>query len=225
MTKQLLLLAALNLLTISAFAQVKPPQPEQNDPEAKKLLDKIRKKYEGYKTLEVAFSLTTELPGQAKDVQKGSIAQAAEKFRLDMDAQTIISDGKTTWVYLKKENEVQINDAGTGDESAFLTPKELLSRYQRGDYTYAITEKTTEGGKPLTYIEFKPKDKNSEYAKIRLTLDTKANTIESIKAFAKDGGRFTFKITKLVPNKKFPAGHFLFDKAKFPGVRVEDLRM
>lgn len=225
MTKQLLFFAALNLLTISAFAQPKPAPVEQNDPEAKKLLDKIRKKYDGYKTLEAAFTLTTELPRQAKDVQRGSIAQAGEKFRLDMDAQTIISDGKTTWVYLKKENEVQINDAGEGDESTFLTPKELLNRYQKGDYTYAITEKTTEGGKLLTQIEFKPKDKNSEYSKIRLSLDAKAMTIESIKAFAKDGGRFTFKITKLSPNKKFPAGHFMFDKAQFPGVRVEDLRM
>ncbi len=225
MMKPLLILAAFNLLTISAFAQIKPAPTEQNDPEAKSLLDKIRKKYEGYKTLEAAFTLSIELPGEATDVQKGTIGQAGEKFRLDMAAQTIISDGKTNWVYLKKENEVQINDADTGDESAFITPKELLKRYQKGDFTYAVTEKTTEGGKLLTQIEFKPKDKKSEYSKIRLSLDAKANAIESIKAFAKDGSRYTFKITKLSPNKKFDAAHFSFDKAKFPGARVEDLRM
>lgn len=222
MMKQILFFAALNLLAISALAQNKPAQ---NDPEAKALLDKARKKYEGYKTLEAAFSLTIELPGQAKEVQKGTIAQAGEKFRLDMDAQTIISDGKTTWAYVKSQNEVQINDAAEADEQSFLTPKDLLSRYQKGDFEYAITEKTSEGGKSLTHIEFKPKDRNSEYAKIRLSLDAKNSSIQSIKAFAKDGARYTFRITKLTPNPKFGAAHFTFDKAKYPGVRVEDLRM
>lgn len=165
------------------------------------------------------------MPGQAQEVQKGTTAQAGNQFRLDMDDQVIVSDGKTTWVYVKKNNEVQINDAAPGDQSEFLTPKELLRRYQKGDFLYAITEKSTVGGKLLTHIEFKPVSRNSEYSKIRVSVDEKALTIESIKAFAKDGSRYTFKITRLSPNKAFPAEHFSFDTKKYPGVRVEDLRM
>ena len=210
----------------SASAQSPAAPPEKSDPQAKKVLDKIRKKYDAYKTLEASFSLTIEMPQQPKEVQKGSIGQEGDKFRLEMDQQVIVNDSKTTWVYLKKNNEVQINASqkGGGDD-AFLTPKELLSRYQKGDFIYAIVDKTTEGGKVLTQIEFKPKDKKSEYSKLRLAIDEKAGNIQSIKAFGKDGSRYTFAITRFSPNKKFAADYFTFDPKKYPGVKVEDLRM
>lgn len=214
------------LLSGSAFAQLPTAPAEKNDPQAKKVLDKIRKKYDGYKTLEAAFSLAIEVPQQSKESQKGSIGQEGDKFRLDMDQQVIVNDGKTTWVYLKKNNEVQINNTEKGsDDNAFMTPKELLSRYQKGDYLYALVDKTTEGGKVLTQIEFKPKDKKSEYSKLRVAVDEKAGTIQSVKAFGKDGSRYTFVITRHSPNKKFAADYFTFDAKKYPGVRVEDLRM
>lgn len=207
-------------------AQTKATVAETSDPEAKKILDKIRKKYENYKSIEAAFTLSIELPGQPKEVQKGTVGQEGDQFRLEMEQQTIVSDGKTTWVYLKKNNEVQVNDADpTSEQEGFLTPRDLLKRYQKGDFLYTITDKTTEDGKQVTQIEFKPKDRKSEYSKLRVSIDEKAGTIERIKAFAKDGGRYTFQITRLTPNKKFAAGHFSFDAKKYPGVRVEDLRM
>jgi outer membrane lipoprotein-sorting protein len=230
-----LLFALLTLFSLNALvaqgskAPATPPAApaEKNDPEAKKILDKIRKKYESYKSLEATFSLKIELPGKKEETQKGTIAQEGDKkFRLDMDDQIIVSDGTTTWVYLKKNNEVQINDADPKDsENGFLTPKSLLKRYQKGDYTYAVTEKTTENSKLLTHIEFKPNDKKSEYSKLRVSVDEKASSIQSVKAFGKDGSRYTFSISKLTPNKKFAADHFTFDTKKYPGVKVEDLRL
>lgn len=131
-----------------------------------------------------------------------------------MSDQVIVSDGKITWVYLKKNNEVQINDADPANaegENGFMTPKELLRRYEKGDFLYTLSDKVTEGGRVLTQIEFKPKDRNSEYSRIRVSIDESTNTDCSIKAFAKDGGRYTFAIAKLTPNKKFAASHFTLD--------------
>jgi outer membrane lipoprotein carrier protein len=216
----------MGLVAQTALAQ-SPPKPESNDPGAKALLDKVRKKYEGYKTIEAAFALTIELPGQPKEVQRGTISQDGNKFRLDMTDQVIVSDGQSTWIYLKKNNEVQINKADPGDmsESGFMTPKDLLKRYEKGDFIYSTVDPTTENGKSVTNIEFKPKDKKSEFSKLRLAIEEKTLTIVSIKAFAKDGSRYTFGISKLSPNKKFASGHFTFDVKKYPGVKVEDLRM
>ncbi|MEI6409309.1 MAG: outer membrane lipoprotein carrier protein LolA [Bacteroidota bacterium] len=206
-------------------AQVTAPT-ENSDPAAKKVLDKIRKKYEGYKTVEAAFSLTLDVPTKPKDVQKGVIGQEGDKFRLDMDQQTIVSDGKTTWVYLKNNNEVQINNADpAGSDNGFMTPKDLLKRYQKGDFLYALTDKAMENGKLLSQIEFKPKDKSSEYSKFRLSVDEKTSEIKSILAFHKDGSRYTFVITRLNTSKAFNADYFKFDTKKYPGVKVEDLRM
>lgn len=226
MNSRFLILLLATFLSGSLFSQA-TAAPEKSDPQAKKILDKTRKKYESYKTIEAAFSLTIELPGQPKQVQKGTISQDANKFRLEMDEQVIVSDGKTTWVYLKKNKEIQINDADPNDasENGFMTPKDLLKRYEKGDFLYAITDQVTESGVVLTQIEFKPKDKKSEYSKMRVSIDEKTSTIKSVKAFAKDSGRYTFSITKLTPNKKFAAGQFAMDTKKYPGVKVVDLRM
>lgn len=225
MKKLLSLAGFICLLFATASAQPGKQAPEQSDPEARKLLDLTRKKYEKYKTLEAEFTLSIELPDQPKEVQKGTIAQEGQKFRLDMDQQTIVSDGKTTWVYLKTEKEIQITNADPNGESGFMTPRELLSRYQKGDYLYAITDKTNEGAKMLTHIEFKPVSRRSEYAKLRVSIDPKTHLVERIIAFGRDGSRFTFQINRFLPDKAFKAGYFQLNPKDYPGVRVEDLRM
>lgn len=101
----------------------------------------------------------------------------------------------------------------------------MLKRYEKGDFIYAITDYATENGKKLTLIEFKPKDKRSEYSKLRIAIDEAAGAIQSVKAFGKDGTRFTFDILRFTPRKTFAKGHFQFNAQKYPGVRVEDLRM
>lgn len=220
-----LLIAGMLLLAGAKLQAQSPAVPEKNDPEAKKILDKIRKKYDAYKSMEAAFNLVFEVPTHPKESHKGTISQEGKKFRFDMDDQTIVSDGVTTWVYQKKAKEIQINNADPNDANAFLTPKDLLTRYQKGDFLYAITDRTTENGKVLTQIEFKPKDKKSEYSKFRVAIDEKAGAIVNIKAFAKDGSRYTFTITRFSPNKAATADTYTFDPSSVKGAKVEDLRI
>ncbi len=224
--KKTLAVALLSLgFYATAPAQSTQSSGEKSDPEAQKLLDRVRKQYEKYKTLEAEFTLTIELPEQPKEVQKGVISQEGQKFRLDMPQQLIVSDGKTTWVYLKTEKEIQITNADPNGESGFMTPKELLSRYQKGDFLYAITERTRENAKQIAQVEFKPVNRRSDYTKLRVSIDEKAQLIDRITAFARDGSRFTFQVTRLTPHKAFSTSFFQLNPKDYPGVRVEDLRM
>ncbi len=208
-------------VTLVAKAQTK----ETSDPMATRLLDKISKRYESFKAVDLDFNLVIEVPGEKKQIQKGKVSQAKNSYRLAMDQQTIISDGKTNWIYLKKNNEVQITNADPNDANGLLTPNQLLQLYKKGDYLYAIIDKVSENGVILTQIEFKPVDKKSEYAKIRLEVNEKSQLISSVKAFAKDGSRYTFAVTKHNTAAKHPEGYFSFDKSQFPGAHIEDLRM
>jgi len=64
--KSLLTFSFLSFFSVALFAQSpKSAAPETSDPAAKKVLDRIRKKYEAYKTFEAAFTLTVEVPGWA----------------------------------------------------------------------------------------------------------------------------------------------------------------
>ena len=142
-----------------------------------------------------------------------------------MKEQEIFTDGKTSWVYLKSNNEVQINDASDDAGSAFLSPKQLMEIYNKGEYVYSILEERKIGKSIYTDIEFKPVSKKSEFAKLRLTIDKKANKLLSLRVFSKDGSRFTIKVSELLSNKKYDASFFSLNTKSLKGVHVEDLRM
>lgn len=226
------ILFILTLLSISTvtFAQSKAnilANAEDSDPQATAILDKLRKRYDDFKSMEANFTLTLEIPDEHKEVQTGKLLQKGDMYRLDLESQSIISDGKTLWLHLKNNNEVQINDVPSeeeAEEAGILSPKDLLRIYEKGEYVYALTNQYAEKGKLIEEIEFKPLDKSSEYAKLRMAVDKKTNNVVSIIAFGKDNSRYTLTINKLVPNKTYEDGVFKFDKSKFPGVYMEDLR-
>ena len=221
--KYLFLLTAL-LIGTSIQAQSRAPK-EESDPEAKKILDRVRKKYQAYKTVQIDFTLTTEVPGAGKESFKGSVSQQGKMFRLEMPQQIITTDGVTSWTYLSGLNEIQINDYDPDDDNGLLSPKQLLTRYQKGDFLYAITNKVTKNGRLYTHIEFKPLDRQSDYTKLRLVIDDKSSRIIRIKAFTRDGSRFTFSFSNTRINKPLEASYFRLNPKKYPDAHVEDLRL
>jgi len=228
--KQIFLFLLVSLFSISAFAQAPKATKDytkasDSDPKAKAILDKVRKKYEGYNTMEMAFTLDMEFPEQPKQTQKGTVARSGKKYRVEMPAQSVISDGAAIWLVLPANKEVQINPMPEpGEDESLLSPETLFSFYNKGKFSYVLVNEIAQGSKILQQIEFKPLEKNFDYSKLRMEVDKKTGEVSSVKAFGKDGSRFTLTVNQLTPNKTFAANHFTFDKAKYPGYHIEDLR-
>lgn len=198
---------------------------EQSDPKATKLLNKLKATYDGYKSMEVSFDLILELPGQPVETQTGNVVQAGDKFVAKLDAQQIYCNGEAVWLYLKDNNEVQINDYDELSSGDMISPKDMLRLYEEGEFVTGITGEEMIGSTKVTLIEFKPLDKDSEYSKLRLYLDTKKMEAKMIKVFSKDASRYTLKVHSLVPNKSYKNDFFTFDASAYPDIYVEDLRM
>lgn len=196
-----------------------------SDPKAKKMLDALKKDYNSYKTIEVNFDLVLELTGQSKETQSGKLIQQGEKYYVSISDQEIFCDGKSLWLYLKSMKEVQLNNAENGMSEDFVSPKDMLRMYENGQYAYAITGEVVENGTNVTQIEFKPLDKKSPYTKLRLSVNTKTNKAHSLKIFSKDGSRYTLNLKNMIPNKTYTPDVFVFNAKKYPGVKVEDLRI
>lgn len=223
--KQLIFSFLMMSFSVLAIAQ-KVAEPEVSDPRAKAILDEIRTKYDAYKSLEADFTLTIELPEEDAMVQEGKIIQQGDKYYLDSGDQAIFCDENSLWLYSKNNAEVQINDVDDfEDDAEMLSPKQVMRIYEQEDFLYSLTNSTYEKGVAIQQIEFKPTESDSEYSKIRLTIDQKKKQIIRIKAFGKDASRYTFAIKKLTPNKSYDEATFVFDAAKYPGVHVEDLRI
>lgn len=224
--KKIVLFAVCGLLATVAIAQNKQDYSSsaQSDPAAKAILDKVRTKFEGYSSLEVDFSLEIEIPEEPKEVQQGKIQQQGEKYRLDLETHGIVSDGKSVWLHLKTAQEVQISDAEESEDEV-MSPKDLLRIYESDNYVYVLANEFVENGRPVQQIEFKPLDRDSEYSKLRMTVDKKSSNIVRIKVFAKDGSRYTLNLNKMKPNQPFAANHFVWNKKECPDCYVEDLRL
>ncbi len=223
--QRLSLVVFLSIFSIGLFAQNQAAK-EESDPKAKEALEKMRKKYSAYQTLEANFSLEIEVPEQPKEVQKGNLIQQGEKYRLLLNDRLLVSDGESSWLYLKKNKEVQINDVDEdAEEGGISSPKDLLRAYEWKDYQYAIVNELTENGRLVQQIEFKPLKRDSDFSKIRLTIDKKTLDLVRIKSFGKDGSRYTIIIDKLTPNKQVPTSTFTFSKSECPDCHFEDLRL
>lgn len=201
---------------------------DSSDPEATAILEKLKKEYKSYSSMEIDFTLTIAFPEEKEEVQKGSIAQKGSSYRMQMGPQEIISNGEILWMYLKERNEVQINDVeelGDEEEVNIFSPDDLFTLYEKGEYIYGLVNEGEEGGKSFQQIEFKPTDRYSEYTKLRLTIEKGNNRVMRMKVFSKDGSKYTLNIDNLTANKKFGADHFTFKEEDYPGVKVADLRM
>ncbi len=212
-----LIFLAVCFASFTMQAQTSKGAQEINDPAAKKILKKLSDRYKSSEGLQADFSLILE-NGEDKEVQAGKLSQKDDKFRVLLGDNEIFCDGETIW--LKQKNNVQINNYDPEEDTDFMSPNKIFQIYEaEKEFFYAITRKDSK----KTSIEFKPRDRDSEYMKMRLEVDNIKNEIISIKVFDKEGGRFTLKI-KSFEKKTFKDSYFQFDKSKYPGVDVEDMR-
>ena len=225
--KQFLVVLTLSTLAAAGYAQTGSlTTPEESDPQAKAVLEEIRKRFLSYTSLGVDFTLDITLADEPTESQKGSLAQQGKKYRVEMGSQSVISDGNTIWLIMAYNKEVQVTDMPDEGEAdgAILSPEAMLNFYDKGEFVYYLTNEYKDGSRTVQQIEFKPTDRNADYSKLRMNVNKATKDVISVEAFAKDGSRYKLSIDKLYPNKSFAAGHFAFDKSKYPGYYIEDLR-
>lgn len=222
--KHLIITSLALLFSVSTFAQ-DYTKAEDSDPEARKILDQVRQKYEAYSSIEATFALDIEFPEQPKEVQEGKLARNGEKYRVEFGGQEIFSDGSALYLILHGNESVQINNLPEpGEDTGLLSPQSIFNFYDNGEFIYTLIDTRTEGGKVVHIIEFKPTDRSSEYAKLRMLVARDSKEIMEVKAFAKDGSRYTFRLKNVNANKQFAANYFVYNKSKYPNYYVEDLR-
>jgi hypothetical protein len=81
-----------------------------------------------------------------------------------------------------------------------------------------------EGNRILQEIELTPLDKTRTFFKVYLLVDKKAQTIAMTRILEKAGNRYSYIVNTFNGNAAVTDATFVFDKAKYPGVEVVDLR-
>ncbi len=195
---------------------------QTSDANAVKLLKAVGQKYGNYKTMQMDIALTIEnTESKSKETKNGKVSSKGNMFKAEMGNQTIMSDGKVLWTYIKDINEVQINNFEQGQD--ILSPNDIFKIAEK-DYLVYFGEKVTEGGKSLQIIELTPKNKSLNYSKIKMYIDPSDNTVKKGVVFDKSAIKYTYSISNFKSNMELSDTFFKFDKTKYPGVEVIDLR-
>ncbi|UOQ51385.1 LolA family protein [Hymenobacter cellulosivorans] len=214
MKKVLALLALSVTLTHAASAQ--------QDPKAGKILDQMSAKYQAMKAFKANFTQTLENDAaKVKENLTGDITVSGQKFRIKLNGQEIINNGQTMWTYMKAENEVNISDFDPDEQE--VSPTQIFTLYKKG-YKYSYVQETKEAGEACDVIELSPENKDNPVFKVRLTVSKVDKSVKNWKMFKKNGNRYTYTIRKFQPNPPIDATTFNFDKTKYKGVKVIDLR-
>lgn len=209
-------------MSLLATAQV-GNNPTKSDAEAKKILDAVSAKFKTFTSPQASFTYQVEnAQGKALSTKRGSVVMKGNKFKVAMDGLEIFSDGKTVWNYDKSANEVTVNNLNEGGSG--MTPQRLFTNFYDKDFYYKLNGTKAVGGKTVQEIELTPADKTRPYHKVYVWVDRASNTIHSAKFLEKSGGRYSYTVNNMKPTSSLADGEFVFNKSKYPGVEVVDLR-
>jgi outer membrane lipoprotein-sorting protein len=218
MKKLIIVIFSLLLANYSVNAQV--------DAKAKKILDEVSAKTKTYTSITAEFTITIEnKKNKTTDSQTGKITLKGNKYKLEVNNQTIISDSKTSWTILKDASEVQINTIESKEKETGINPSNIFTMHEKGFKYEFVKEEKQKNGAVYQIIKLYPEDvKKKNYHTAILTINKDKSQIVSIKILGKDGTDMTYFVKSFTTNTAIPETVFVFNDKNFPGYEVIDLR-
>ena len=191
----------------------------QTDAKAKAILDRVSAATKTYKTIKLTYSLSIVSPEGSPIKQKGEAYLKGDQYYVSTPDQTILSNGKNIWTYIKSDNECYVREADDDDDD-LLKPSKLITIWEKG-FTYKYSKQTEYKGKKVEEIFLYPKDKvKSKYHTIILKVDANKKQVVHVHVKGKDGTHMKYSMGSFQPNVSISDSKFTFNKAKHPGVTV-----
>ena len=176
------------------------------------LVDQIK----SHKNVEMIYNYQINSNGQnLGDVEKGHAWLQGEAYKIELQDQQTISDGKTIWSYLIDDEEVMVSNASEGTDN---TPLKLLTSLDKS-YAASLTNIDAQG---IATIELaNPK---GQYKRVTLKVNTKKTELKSADIYMDDGNKIVVNVVEMKYDQKLDDNFFTFDAKKHPKVGVIDMR-
>lgn len=210
--KKMMLLLVLGLMSF---------QTVQNDPAAEKLLDRVSKKFQSYKSVYIEFDYNLHNPDAQIDQEtNGRVSIKGSKYHAEYEGVIDIFDGQKRYLIIPENKEVNISTPEKGEGE--LTPAHLFDFFKEG-YRFKMDIKQHLRGRTIQYVRLLPVDENNDVDYVLLGIDAKTYNIYKVIIVQKDKTRITIRIRKFDINKPFNDQMFKFDKSKYAGYTINDL--
>lgn len=215
MTRRILLAIAAFVITFSCLAQ-------NTDGGANEMLKKVSAKYQAYSSMQFHYTLKTTKDGKTLSTTQGDFALKGNKYRTTFKDQTYFCDGTSIWNYQKSSNEVSVYEYDPSDDENMMNPQIILKNWEKQFRAKYIRDEFN-NNISTALIDLTPKTTQSYY-RIRLYINKANNQILRIALYEKDNTTYTYHIEQFKTNVTLADNYFVFDKSKYPGVEVNDMR-
>ena len=198
---------------------------QQSDAAAKKILDAVSAKFKTFKSVQASFTLRNEdSKGTLLGTKKGTASLKGSRYRVSVagTGQEIFCDGANIWTFDKSANEVTITKPDPSTNT--ITMQKLFSNFYDKDFLYKLNGDKIVNKKSVQEIEMTPVDKTKPFHKVYLLVDKQSKTIYSTRILDKSGNVMVYTVNTMNGTVNLPDNLFVFDKNKYPGVEVIDLR-
>lgn len=196
----------------------------QRDPRADKVVQMVQKTLTKTNDLTAQFRyvvLNRAVKGSKPITQNGKLyMKKGNKYRIILPDQEVYCDGKTVWIYLKDDQEVNINHY---DPEEGFSVDRLFQIYQRNmKARYDGIEMVD--GKRAEKITFFPESDETEYFKIVSWVDIKTHLPVKTEIWGRNGTVVTYTLLSTQIDTGLDDGLFVFRQSDHPGVEVIDMR-
>lgn len=188
---------------------------------AQEVLEKVRKKYNSIKDIELTFTqrVTFEMARIEQNTEGTLFLKKENNYRIELEEQTIVTNGKTVWSYSVQNNQVLI-DNFKPDEQA-LSPERILTGAP-GDFYATVVGKESIGRSETTVLKLVPKNDQSVIKSLRLWVDPKDWFIKKAEVQDAGGKETTYVVSDLKVNTGVKDAKFTYQIPE--GAEVVDLR-
>jgi len=192
----------------------------QKDQEALKILDKFADNAMKAPSVSMKFRLVNKnQEDNTVDTLAGSVILSKDKYKLELPDNIIWFDGETSWSYLPAEQEVTITKANKKDNTFQSRPSLVFTMYKK-DYKYRLIEEKSDS----YVIDLYPEDIKNEILRVRLSIGKSLFNLISLEYKRRDGVIATLLVNEYNLTTQPDQGTFIFQKEKFKGVEINDMR-
>lgn len=190
---------------------------------ARTILDKASDSYLKAGAVTAKFTLNTkEVKSKQVYSQDGTALMKGNKFRIEVAQAITWFDGKTQWIYVKDNEEVNVSNP-TGAELQAISPSLLFSIYKQG-YDLKYNGEKTMNGKSVYEVEMIAQNKKNELKQIIVQINKTNNTFAKIVLYDTNGMENTLIINSYQTNSTMSDASFVFSAKDYPQAEIIDLR-
>ncbi len=207
-------------LLISLLALLLAPASALTE-DAQDVLTRVRKKYDAVTDATLKFSQEVRFPlaGINQRLEGKLLLKKTNKYRVELDGQTIVTDGQTVWSYAVATNQVLIDKFKLNER--MLSPERLLTTAP-DEYASRVVGKEKVGSTETIVLLLTPRSESSSVKSLKLWVDEGTSLVKQVLLVDVNSRETQYTVREIDINRGLEDSRFVFDIPE--GVEVVDLR-